>query len=47
MSPFFEHGLRITWLAVLGYWLWAARTAKPAVNRSLSPCAWRPTGCRC
>ena len=29
MSPFFEHGLRITWLAVLGYWLWAARTAKP------------------
>ncbi|MBB3226874.1 protein-S-isoprenylcysteine O-methyltransferase Ste14 [Luteibacter sp. Sphag1AF] len=29
--PFFlEHALRITWLAVLGYWLWAARSAKPA-----------------
>lgn len=30
MPPFFEHGLRITWLVVLGYWLWAARSAKRA-----------------
>ncbi len=30
MPPFFEHALRITWLAVLGYWLWAARSAKGA-----------------
>ncbi len=30
MPPFFEHALRITWIAVLGYWLWAARSAKPA-----------------
>ena len=29
MPPFFEHALRITWVAVLGYWLWAARSAKP------------------
>lgn len=29
MPPFFEHALRITWLVVLGYWLWAARSAKP------------------
>lgn len=29
MPPFFEHALRITWLVVLGYWLWAARAAKP------------------
>lgn len=28
MPPFFEHALRITWLVVLGYWLWAARSAK-------------------
>jgi protein-S-isoprenylcysteine O-methyltransferase Ste14 len=30
MPPFFEHALRITWLVLLGYWLWAARSAKPA-----------------
>jgi len=30
MPPFFEHALRITWLVVLGYWFWAARSAKPA-----------------
>ena len=29
MPPFFEHALRITWIAVLGYWLWAVRSAKP------------------
>lgn len=29
MPPFYEHALRITWLAVAGYWLWAARSAKP------------------
>ena len=28
MPPFFEHALRITWFAVLGYWLWASRSAK-------------------
>lgn len=28
MPPFFEHALRITWLALIGYWLWAARSAK-------------------
>lgn len=28
MPPFFEHALRITWLVLLGYWLWSARTAK-------------------
>jgi protein-S-isoprenylcysteine O-methyltransferase Ste14 len=28
MPPFFEHALRITWIAVLGYWLWAAHSAK-------------------
>jgi protein-S-isoprenylcysteine O-methyltransferase Ste14 len=28
MPPFFEHALRITWLVVLGYWLWAAHSAK-------------------
>jgi protein-S-isoprenylcysteine O-methyltransferase Ste14 len=30
MPTFFEHALRITWIAVLGYWLWAAHSAKPA-----------------
>lgn len=30
MPPFFEHALRITWIVVLGYWLWTARSAKPA-----------------
>ena len=30
MPPFFEHALRITWLLLIGYWLWSARTAKPA-----------------
>jgi protein-S-isoprenylcysteine O-methyltransferase Ste14 len=29
MPPFFAHALRITWLVVLAYWLWAARSAKP------------------
>jgi protein-S-isoprenylcysteine O-methyltransferase Ste14 len=28
MPPFFEHALRLTWLAVIGYWLWAALWAK-------------------
>lgn len=28
MPPFFEHALRITWLVAIGYWLWAARSAK-------------------
>ncbi len=31
MPPFFEHALRLTWLAVIGYWLWSARSAKGAV----------------
>ncbi len=30
MPPFFAHALRITWIAVLVYWGWAARSAKPA-----------------
>jgi protein-S-isoprenylcysteine O-methyltransferase Ste14 len=30
MPPFFEHALRITWIVVLGYWLWAAHSAKPS-----------------
>lgn len=30
MPPIFEHSLRLTWIAVLGYWLWAARSARPA-----------------
>ena len=30
MPPFFDHALRITWLVVIGYWMWAARSAKPA-----------------
>ncbi|HVI57751.1 MAG TPA: isoprenylcysteine carboxylmethyltransferase family protein [Luteimonas sp.] len=29
MPPFFEQSLRFTWLVLLGYWLWAARSAKP------------------
>jgi protein-S-isoprenylcysteine O-methyltransferase Ste14 len=33
MPPFFEHALRITWVAVLGYWLWAARSAKPVQQK--------------
>ena len=28
MPPFFEHAHRITWLMVLGYWMWGARSAK-------------------
>lgn len=35
MPPFFEHALRITWIAVLGYWLWAARSAKPVQQQEL------------
>ncbi len=30
MPPFFEHALRITWLVLVVYWLWAARSAKVA-----------------
>ncbi len=30
MPPFFAHALRITWIVVLVYWVWAARSAKPA-----------------
>jgi protein-S-isoprenylcysteine O-methyltransferase Ste14 len=33
MPPFFEHALRLTWLVVLGYWLWAARSAKPTEHQ--------------
>jgi protein-S-isoprenylcysteine O-methyltransferase Ste14 len=29
MPPFFDHALRLTWLAVIAYWLLAARSAKP------------------
>ena len=28
MPPFFEHSLRISWLAVIGYWIWSARRVK-------------------
>src|SRR5690348_2278795 len=29
LMPFvFEQGLRLTWMVVLGYWLWSARGAK-------------------
>lgn len=35
MPPFFDHALRITWIAVLGYWLWAARSAKPVQQQEL------------
>ncbi|GAB1595649.1 methyltransferase family protein [Lysobacter claricitrinus] len=30
MPALFEHALRITWIVVLGYWLWSARSAKGA-----------------
>ncbi len=30
MPLFFALALRLAWLAVLGYWLWSARHAKPA-----------------
>ena len=33
MPPLFEHGLRLTWVAVLGYWLLSARSAKRAVSQ--------------
>lgn len=37
MPPFFEHGLRACWLAVIGYWLWSARRAKaPKRTESLA-----------
>jgi protein-S-isoprenylcysteine O-methyltransferase Ste14 len=29
MPPFFAISLRITWIVAIGYWLWAARSAKP------------------
>lgn len=32
MPPLFEHGLRMSWLSVLAYWPWAARTARPAIQ---------------
>lgn len=28
MPPFFEHALRICWLAFIAYWLWSARRVK-------------------
>lgn len=33
MPPLFELALRMTWMVVLGYWLWAARTAKGAQRK--------------
>ena len=37
MPPFFEHGLRACWLAVIGYWLWSARRVKaPKRTESLA-----------
>ncbi|AXK71266.1 isoprenylcysteine carboxylmethyltransferase family protein [Lysobacter sp. TY2-98] len=33
MPPFFEHALRITWLVVIGYWLWSARSAKGVASQ--------------
>lgn len=33
MPPLFEHGLRLAWVSVLGYWLWSARSAKRAVSQ--------------
>ena len=33
MPPFFAHALRIVWLALLGYWLWAALSAKPTQQK--------------
>ena len=33
MPPFFEHALRLCWLAFIGYWLWSARKVKPAKHR--------------
>lgn len=33
MPPFFEHGLRLAWGSVLGYWLWTSRSAKRAVSQ--------------
>jgi len=36
MQLFFAHALRITWLVVIGYWLWASRSAKrPEQQESL------------
>jgi protein-S-isoprenylcysteine O-methyltransferase Ste14 len=29
MPPFFDQALRLTWLAVIAYWIFAARSAKP------------------
>ena len=46
MPLFFEHALRITWLVVIGYWLWGARSAKltdqqePLIKRLLA--YWLP-----
>ncbi len=37
MPFFFEHALRLTWLAVLGYWLWAARSARAAHQQESLP----------
>ena len=37
MPPLFGHGLRLTWVAVLGYWLWSARSAKRAVSQESLP----------
>jgi len=37
MPPFFEHALRLCWLAFLGYWLWSARRVKaPKHEESLA-----------
>src|SRR5579875_135132 len=33
MPPFLEHALRLTWLIVLGYWLWSARFVKGAASQ--------------
>jgi len=37
MPPFFEYALRVTWVAVLGYWLWAAHAAKPVKQQDPFP----------
>ncbi|HSR64682.1 MAG TPA: isoprenylcysteine carboxylmethyltransferase family protein [Xanthomonadaceae bacterium] len=33
MPPFFDHALRLTWLAMAAYWLWSARSAKPVAQQ--------------
>ena len=37
MPPFFDHALRMTWLIVIAYWLWGARSAKATEQQESFP----------